>query len=202
MSLIKYSTREITCKIVYYGPGRCGKTTNLQYIHRRTPPARKGEMMSLATETDRTLFFDLLPLDVGKIGPYTVRFQLYTVPGQVYYDSTRRLVLQGADGVVFVVDSQKERFEDNLESFENLMVNLKENGLSIETIPVVVQYNKRDLPEIFDPEEFHKYIAWLDPPWFEAIAIRGDGVIPTFKEIGKRVLHSLKERFRSSGRRG
>jgi signal recognition particle receptor subunit beta len=149
MSLVNYSTREITCKIVYYGPGRSGKTTNLQYIHSQVPDDRKGRMISLATETDRTLFFDFLPLELGAISGFQTRFQLYTVPGQVYYDATRKLVLQGADGVVFVADSQRMQQDENLESFRNLQVNLLEQGTDPRTIPLVLQYNKRDLPTCF-----------------------------------------------------
>ena len=146
MSLVNYATREITCKIVYYGPGRSGKTTNLQHIHAQVPEGRKGKMVSLATETDRTLFFDFLPIDLGKISGFNVRMQLYTVPGQVYYDSTRKLVLQGADGVVFVVDSQSDRERENLESFRNLQENLLEQGVDPRSLPICIQFNKRDMP--------------------------------------------------------
>ena len=145
MSLVNYSTREITSKIVYYGPGRSGKTTNLQYIYGQVPEDRRGRMVSLATETDRTLFFDFLPLDLGTISGFQTRFQLYTVPGQVYYDATRKLVLQGADGVVFVADSQRAQAEENVDSFRNLQVNLLDQGVDPRQIPIVLQYNKRDL---------------------------------------------------------
>ena len=195
MSLIKYSTREITCKIVYYGPGRSGKTTNLQYIHLKLPAERKSEMVSLATEKDRTLFFDFLPIDIGHFGGFRTKFQVYTVPGQVYYDSTRALVLQGADGVVFVVDSQRSRLEENIESFENLKENLKKNGYSIDEIPIVIQYNKRDLDDIIDIPTFENLINRNHYPFFESIAIQGKGVIPTFKEIGIRVLQMVRKKM-------
>ena len=146
MSLVNFTTREITCKIVYYGPGRSGKTTNLHYIYGRVPDTRRGRMVSLATQTDRTLFFDFLPIDLGVISGFTTRFQLYTVPGQVYYNSTRKLVLQGADGVVFVADSQARRLDDNLESLQNLQANLLEQGVDVRTFPMALQYNKQDLP--------------------------------------------------------
>jgi len=199
MSLIKYATKEITCKIVYYGPGRSGKTTNLKYIHSRVPASKKTELMSLATERDRTLFFDFLPLELGKFGGFTTKFQLYTVPGQVYYDSTRRLVLQGADGVVFVVDSQRERLQDNVESFENLKENLEKNGLSIYTSPLVIQYNKRDLDDIVPVQELEEIINVLGVPSFEAIAIMGKGVIETFKAIGSMVLQVIRKKLEGSG---
>src|SRR5919204_5697001 len=155
MSLVNFTTREITCKIVYYGPGRSGKTTNLQYVYGRVPERRRGRMVSLATQTDRTLFFDFLPLELGAISGFTTRFQLYTVPGQSYYNATRKLVLQGADGVVFVADSQARRFDDNLESLQNLQDNLLAQGVDIRHLPVVFQYNKQDLPRdlILTPDE-------------------------------------------------
>ena len=146
MSLVNYATREITCKIVYYGPGRSGKTTNLHYIYGQVPEDRKGKMVSLATQTDRTLFFDFLPLDLGQISGFTTKFQLYTVPGQVYYQTTRKLVLQGADGVVFVGDSQARQLDENIESMQDLHANLAEHGIDARTVPLVIQYNKQDLP--------------------------------------------------------
>ncbi len=146
MSLVNYATREITCKIVYYGPGRSGKTTNLHYIYEQVPRDRKGKMVSLATQTDRTLFFDFLPLDLGMISGFTTRFQLYTVPGQVYYHTTRKLVLQGADGVVFVADSQARQLQENVESMQDLHTNPAEHGVDVRTMPLVIQYNKQDLP--------------------------------------------------------
>jgi signal recognition particle receptor subunit beta len=195
MSLVNYSTREITSKIVYYGPGRSGKTTNLQYIHGQVPEDRRGRMVSLATETDRTLFFDFLPLDLGTISGFQTRFQLYTVPGQVYYDATRKLVLQGADGVVFVADSQRQQREENVESFRNLQVNLLEQGVDPRTIPIVIQYNKRDLPDVMSLEEMDDLLNYRDLPRFEAQALGGVGVFDTLKGISELVLRRLSQRF-------
>jgi signal recognition particle receptor subunit beta len=195
MSLVNYSTREITSKIVYYGPGRSGKTTNLQYIHGQVPEDRRGRMVSLATETDRTLFFDFLPLDLGTISGFQTRFQLYTVPGQVYYDATRKLVLQGADGVVFVADSQRAQRDENVESFRNLQVNLLEQGVDPRTIPIVLQYNKRDLPDVMSVEEMDDLLNYRDLPRFEAQALGGIGVFDTLKGISELVLRRLSQRF-------
>lgn len=195
MSLVNYSTREITSKIVYYGPGRSGKTTNLQYIHGQVPEDRRGRMVSLATETDRTLFFDFLPLDLGTISGFQTRFQLYTVPGQVYYDATRKLVLQGADGVVFVADSQRAQRDENVESFRNLQVNLLEQGVDPRTIPIVLQYNKRDLPDVMGMEEMDDLLNYRDLPRFEAQALGGIGVFDTLKGISELVLRRLSQRF-------
>jgi signal recognition particle receptor subunit beta len=195
MSLVNYSTREITSKIVYYGPGRSGKTTNLQYIHGQVPEDRRGRMVSLATETDRTLFFDFLPLDLGTISGFQTRFQLYTVPGQVYYDATRKLVLQGADGVVFVADSQRQQRDENVESFRNLQVNLLEQGVDPRTIPIVLQYNKRDLPDVMSVEEMDDLLNYRDLPRFEAQALGGIGVFDTLKGISELVLRRLSQRF-------
>jgi mutual gliding-motility protein MglA len=195
MSLVNYSTREITSKIVYYGPGRSGKTTNLQYVHGQVPEDRRGRMVSLATETDRTLFFDFLPLELGTISGFQTRFQLYTVPGQVYYDATRKLVLQGADGVVFVADSQRGQAEENVESFRNLQVNLLEQGTDPRTIPIVLQYNKRDLPDVMSLEEMDDLLNYRDLPRFEARALAGAGVFDTLKGISGLVLRRLSQRF-------
>lgn len=195
MSLVNYSTREITSKIVYYGPGRSGKTTNLQYIHAQVPEERRGRMVSLATETDRTLFFDFLPLDLGTISGFQTRFQLYTVPGQVYYDATRKLVLQGADGVVFVADSQRAQAEENLESFRNLQVNLLEQGTDPRQIPIVLQYNKRDLPDVLSLEEMDDLLNYRDLPRYEARALAGAGVFDTLRGISEQVLRRLSQRF-------
>jgi signal recognition particle receptor subunit beta len=195
MSLVNYSTREITSKIVYYGPGRSGKTTNLQYIHGQVPEDRRGRMVSLATETDRTLFFDFLPLDLGSISGFQTRFQLYTVPGQVYYDATRKLVLQGADGVVFVADSQRAQQDENIESFRNLQVNLLEQGVDPRTIPIVLQYNKRDLPDVMSMEEMDDLLNYRDLPRYEARALAGTGVFDTLRGISEQVLRRLSQRF-------
>jgi mutual gliding-motility protein MglA len=195
MSLVNYSSREITSKIVYYGPGRSGKTTNLQYIHAQVPEDRRGRMVSLATETDRTLFFDFLPLDLGTISGFQTRFQLYTVPGQVYYDATRKLVLQGADGVVFVADSQRAQRDENLESFRNLQVNLLEQGTDPRTIPIVLQYNKRDLPDVMSMEEMDDLLNYRDLPRYGARALAGVGVFDTLKGVSELVLRRLSQRF-------
>jgi signal recognition particle receptor subunit beta len=192
MSFINYSSREINCKIVYYGPGLCGKTTNLQYIYSRTSPDSKGKMISLATETERTLFFDFLPLSLGEIRGFKTRFHLYTVPGQVFYDASRKLILKGVDGVVFVVDSQIERMEANLESLENLRYNLQEQGYDLDKIPYVIQYNKRDLPNVASVEELRSLTNKTNVPDYEAIATTGDGVFDTLKSVAKLVLTELK----------
>ncbi len=193
MSFINYSAREINCKIVYYGPGLCGKTTNLLYIYKKTNPDSKGKMISLATETERTLFFDFLPLSLGSIRGFKVRFHLYTVPGQVFYDASRKLILRGVDGVVFVGDSQVERMEANVESVENLRKNLQEQGFNPDTVPFVVQYNKRDLPNVVPTTEMEKALNPRKVPSFEAVAMSGTGVFETLKEISKQVILELKK---------
>jgi mutual gliding-motility protein MglA len=193
MSFINYSSREINCKIVYYGPGLCGKTTNLQYVYAKTNPEAKGKMISLATETERTLFFDFLPLSLGEIRGFKTRFHLYTVPGQVFYDASRKLILKGVDGVVFVADSQIERMEANLESVENLRVNLAEQGYDLSKIPYVVQYNKRDLPNIATVDELKRLINPKSVPEFQAVAPTGVGVFDTLKAVAKLVLTELKK---------
>lgn len=193
MSFINYSSREINCKIVYYGPGLCGKTTNLQYIYDRTRPESKGKMISLATETERTLFFDFLPLSLGDIRGFKTRFHLYTVPGQVFYDASRKLILKGVDGIVFVVDSQEEREDANLESLDNLKENLLEQGLELSKIPHVVQYNKRDLPSILPVDHLKRILNPYGVPDFESIASQGDGVFETLKAIARLVLIQLKK---------
>ena len=195
MVLFNYATRELTAKVVYYGAGLCGKTTNLEHIHQDLPEKTRGKMLSLATQTDRTLFFDFLPMDLGTVKGMKTRVQLYTVPGQVFYDATRKLVLKGADGVVFVVDSQDELMERNLESWDNLKQNLAENNLDINTIPLVIQYNKRDLPNVVSVRELNEQINILKVPYFEAIAISGVGVQETLKGITKVVLQSLQRRY-------
>src|SRR5919107_3636987 len=193
MSLVNYSTREITSKIVYYGPGRSGKTTNLQYIYGQVPEDRRGRMVSLATETDRTLFFDFLPLDLGTISGFTTKFQLYTVPGQVYYQTTRKLVLQGADGVVFVADSQARQLEENIESFQDLHANLAEHGVNAREVPLVIQYNKQDLPKdlILSVPELEDALNFRNVPHYEADALHGPGVFETLRGISELVLKRL-----------
>ena len=193
MSVVNYGTREITCKIVYYGPGRSGKTTNLQYIFGRVPESRRGRMVSLATHTDRTLFFDFLPLDLGSISGFATKFQLYTVPGQSYYASTRRLVLQGADGVVFVADSQARRLEDNVESLQDMQTNLLEQAVDVRQLPIVLQYNKQDLPGdlILTPAELDEALNFRAVPSFGADALHGGGVFETLKAISESVLRRL-----------
>jgi hypothetical protein len=193
MSFINYSSREINCKIVYYGPGLCGKTTNLQHIYTKTNPDVKGKMISLATETERTLFFDFLPLALGEIRGFKTRFHLYTVPGQVFYDASRKLILKGVDGVVFVADSQVERMEANVESLDNLRVNLQEQGYVLDKIPYVIQYNKRDLPNAAPLEEMKKLLNPAGIPDFEACAQNGEGVFETLKAVAKGVLSDLKK---------
>jgi signal recognition particle receptor subunit beta len=192
MSFINYLSREINCKIVYYGPGLCGKTTNLQYIYNKTNPEAKGKMISLATETERTLFFDFLPLALGEIRGFKTRFHLYTVPGQVFYDASRKLILKGVDGVVFVADSQIARMEANLESMENLRTNLAEQGYSLDKLPYVIQYNKRDMPNIAPVEELRRLLNPSGVPDFEAVASTGVGVFETLKAVAKLVLTELK----------
>ncbi|MBW2292114.1 MAG: GTPase domain-containing protein [Deltaproteobacteria bacterium] len=193
MSFINYSSREINCKIVYYGPGLCGKTTNLQYIYTKTNPDVKGKMISLATETERTLFFDFLPLALGQIRGFKTRFHLYTVPGQVFYDASRKLILKGVDGVVFVADSQIERMEANVESLDNLRVNLKEQGYELDKVPYIIQYNKRDLPNAAPIEEMSRLLNPKGAPSYEACATVGTGVFETLKAVAKDVLTDLKK---------
>jgi signal recognition particle receptor subunit beta len=193
MSFINYSSREINCKIVYYGPGLCGKTTNLQFIYSKTNPDLKGKMISLATETERTLFFDFLPLALGQIRGFKTRFHLYTVPGQVFYDASRKLILKGVDGVVFVADSQVERMEANIESLENLRINLAEQGADLDKTPYVVQYNKRDLPNAAALDEMRRLLNPTSVPEFEACAKGGTGVFETLKAVARSVLRDLRQ---------
>jgi len=192
LTFINYASREINCKIVYYGPGLGGKTTNIQYIYDTTNSDSKGKLISLATETDRTLFFDFLPLDLGTIRGFKTRFHLYTVPGQVFYDASRKLILKGVDGIVFVADSQDERMDANIESISNLKINLVENGFDINAIPYVLQLNKRDLPNISNIDEMVKELKVRDEPIFEAVAIKGVGVMETLKAVAKQVIMELK----------
>jgi signal recognition particle receptor subunit beta len=192
MAFINHMSKEINCKVVYYGPGLCGKTTNLQYIFEKTAPTAKGKMISLATETERTLFFDFLPLDLGKVKDFKVRFHLYTVPGQVFYDASRRLILKGADAVIFVADSQPERLEANQESVDNLHSNLREYNVRLDEIPYVVQYNKRDLPNVLSVEELRAAVNPTGYPDFEASARSGAGVFDTLKATAKLVMAKLR----------
>jgi mutual gliding-motility protein MglA len=193
LTFINYVAREINCKIVYYGPGLGGKTTNLQYIYEITNPENKGRMISLATETDRTLFFDFLPIDLGQLRGLRARFHLYTVPGQVFYDASRKLILRGVDGVVFVADSQEERLEANLESASNLSANLKEQGLDVGKIPYVLQLNKRDLPSAMPADYLKRLLLVRGEPVFEAIAVKGIGVVETLKAVMRQVLVELRK---------
>ena len=193
--LFNYSTKELTAKVVYYGPGLCGKTTNLQWIHEKLPIKNKGKMLSLATETDRTLFFDFLPIEIGTIRGMKTRIQLYTVPGQVFYNATRRMVLKGADAVVFVCDSQEPTFEGNIESFENLRQNLIANEIDPDETPVVLQYNKRDLSNALPIEILNERLNKRGYPWFEAVAVKGIGVEETLKAVTKLVFRSLSARY-------
>jgi mutual gliding-motility protein MglA len=194
VSFINYATREINCKLVYYGPGLGGKTTNLQQIYAHIDPKAKGKLISLATKAERTLFFDFLPLDLGTVRGFKTRFHLYTVPGQVFYDASRKLILKGADGVVFVADSQVERMEANLESLENLEGNLADQGQSLDTMPHVMQYNKRDLPNIVPMPELQAALNKRNAPWSEACATQNVGVFETLKAAAKLVLIDLKKK--------
>ncbi len=194
MSFINYSSREINCKIVYYGPGLCGKTTNIQWIHEKTRREAKGKLISLATESDRTLFFDFMPIELGMIHGFRTRFHLYTVPGQVFYEASRRLILKGVDGVVFVADSQEVRREANQDSVESLRQNLSDHGHDPETIPYVLQLNKRDLPVVLTSEDLKSDLAFRNEPVYEAVATDGTGVFETLKGIIKLVLMDLNNR--------
>ena len=191
MSMINYASREINCKIVYYGTGLGGKTTNLEYIYSRVNPDTKGKMISLATETERTLFFDFLPIDLGEIRGFKTRFHLYTVPGQVYYNASRRLILKGVDGLVFVADSQATRAEANIESMHNLYENLSTYGYDLQTIPFAIQYNKRDMPDVLPVEDLRAQINPMGVPDFEAVAIEGKGVFETLSTVSKLVVKAL-----------
>ena len=191
MSMINYASREINCKIVYYGTGLGGKTTNLEYIYSRVNPDTKGKMISLATETERTLFFDFLPIDLGEVRGFKTRFHLYTVPGQVYYNASRRLILKGVDGIVFVADSQASRAEANIESMHNLYENLETYGYDLESIPFAIQYNKRDTANVLSPEELRAQINPMGVPDFEGTALEGKGVFETLSCVSKLVVASL-----------
>jgi signal recognition particle receptor subunit beta len=193
LPFINLPAREINCKLVYYGPGLGGKTANLQWIYDHIGSELKGKMISLATETDRTLFFDFLPLDLGTVRGFKTRFHLYTVPGQVFYESSRRLILKGADGVVFVADSQEDRLDANLETLDNLQEHLKGHSLDFTNIPYLLQLNKRDLPNILAPVELTKQLQRKGEPVIEAVAVTGQGVFETLKEVAKLVLAELKK---------
>jgi len=195
MVQINFARREVNCKIVFYGPGLSGKTTNLEIIHKKVPDTARGNLTSIATEQDRTLFFDFMPLDLGQVAGMKTKLFLYTVPGQVYYDSTRKLVLQGADGVAFIADSDPNRMNDNLESFKNLERNLKDYGVDIRKLPVVIQYNKRDLPGALSVAELNAKMNAIGAPTFEAVAVKGEGVMQTLKGISKLVVDRLNEEY-------
>jgi signal recognition particle receptor subunit beta len=194
MTFINYAAKEINCKIVYYGPGLGGKTTNLQHIYNKTAPDRRGKMISLATEADRTLFFDFLPLDLGEIRGFTTRFHLYTVPGQVFYDASRKLILKGVDGVVFVADSQVDRMEANIESIRNLEENLHDHGFDLKEIAYALQFNKRDLPSVMPVDEMYRMLNYKREPTFVGIAPQGVGVFDTLKSVAKQILVELRKK--------
>jgi len=198
MVLFNHATREMTAKIVYYGPGLCGKTTNLMVIFDKLDPSQKGKMLSLATKTDRTLFFDLLPVDIGKVGAFNLKIQLYTVPGQVFYNETRKLVLKGADAVVFVADSQPSMVESTRESFTNLLDNLQENNLDVNDTPIVIQFNKRDLPGVLPVEDLQEALGFEGFPYTEAAAIKGEGVMETFRLVSKITAKHLYARLKGT----
>jgi len=195
MVQINFARKEVNCKVVFYGCGLCGKTTNLEIVHEKAPADRKGELTSIATEGDRTLFFDFMPLELGKVGGMNTKFQLYTVPGQVYYNATRKLVLQGTDGIIFVVDSKKDKLQENIDSFRNLEENLKEQGLDLKKMPHVLQYNKRDLPDALSVAELDKAVNFYGAPTFEAVAKTGEGVFPTLKKLSSMILENLNKQY-------
>jgi signal recognition particle receptor subunit beta len=193
MPFVNFATKEINCKIVYYGPGLSGKTTNIKWIYEHIKPENKGELITLATETERTLFFDFVPIEVSNVKGFKVRFHLYTTPGQIIYQASRKLILKGVDGIVFVADSQKDRHDANLDTLDDMIENLKEYEINIEDLPLVFQYNKRDLPDILPVEVLRRDLNRWNRPDFEAVATKGIGVIETFKEITKQVLKKLKK---------
>jgi len=198
MVQFNFFRREVNCKIVYYGPGLSGKTTNLEVVHKKTPSSNRGELTSIATEQDRTLFFDFMPIDLGTVGGMKTKLRLFTVPGQVYYNSTRKLVLQGADGVIFVADSQKHKMDENLESLDNLKQNLAEHGMDIHKIPLVIQWNKRDMPAALPVEELEKIVNFLGVPTYPAVAVTGEGVFPTLKKCAALVLEDVNKKAAES----
>lgn len=196
MSFLNYSTREINFKIVYYGPGLSGKTTNIKTIYEKVKKDNKGKLVSLATETERTLFFDFFPLDLGTVKGYKVKFHLYTVPGQIYYSSSRKLIMKGVDGIVFVADSQRERFEANFESLSDMLENLRDYNIDFETMPYILQLNKRDLPNITPANELINALRKKDEPVIEAMALKGDGVVETLKGISKLIMVDVKRKLK------
>ena len=200
MVQINFASKEVNCKVVYYGPGMSGKTTNLEIVHQKAPEEHKGDLTSISTDGDRTLFFDFMPLDLGKIAGMQTKFQLYTVPGQVYYNSTRKLVLQGVDGVIFVADSDPTKMDENIESYQNLIDNLEEYGKDVRELPHVIQYNKRDLPNALSVEEADKQLNRFGVPTFEAVANSGEGVFPTLKTLAGMVLESINKQEKGGGR--
>jgi signal recognition particle receptor subunit beta len=200
MVQINFALKEVNCKIVFYGPGMSGKTTNLEVVHQKAPEENKGDLTSISTDGDRTLFFDFMPLDLGKIAGMQTKFQLYTVPGQVYYNSTRKLVLQGVDGVIFVAESDPDKMAENVESYENLIENLIEYGKDLQDLPHVIQYNKRDLPNALPVEEIDRQLNRFGVPTFEAVAKTGEGVFPTLKTLAGMVLESINKSERGGGR--
>lgn len=200
MVQLDFSKHEVHVKLVYYGPGLSGKTTNLEVLHRKAPEDKKSKLLSVSTKDDRTLFFDFMTLDLGQVGNLTTKFQLYTVPGQVYYNATRKLVLMAADGVVFVADSQEDKLEENIESFKNLEENLEANNLSIHKIPVHIQYNKRDLPDALPIDVLNEKINPHNFPYNEAKAVQGQGVYDSLKSLARRVMVTLNEQFNDSNR--
>src|SRR5688572_23314093 len=193
MVQINFALKEVNCKVVYYGPGMSGKTTNLEIVHQKAPEENKGELTSISTDGDRTLFFDFMPLDLGNVAGMRTKFQLYTVPGQVYYNSTRKLVLQGVDGVIFVADSDPDKMDENIESYANLIENLAEYGKDVRELPHVLQYNKRDLPNALSVAEIDKKLNKFGVPTFEAVAYTGEGVFPTLKTLAAMVLESIEK---------
>jgi len=193
MPFVNFATREINCKIVYYGPGLSGKTTNIKWIYEHVKPENRGELVTLATETERTLFFDFVPIEVSSVRGFKVRFHLYTTPGQIIYQASRKLILKGVDGIVFVADSQEERHDANLDTLDDMIENLKDYDLKIEEIPLVIQYNKRDLPNVLPVEVLRKDLNKWNCPDFEAVAPKGIGVLETFKEITRLVIKNLKK---------
>lgn len=202
MVQFNFFRREVNCKIVYYGPGLSGKTTNLEVVHKKTPNTNRGELTSIATEQDRTLFFDFMPIDLGTVAGMKTKLRLFTVPGQVFYNSTRKLVLQGADGVIFVADSQRNKLEENLESLRNLEENLKEHNMDIREIPLIIQWNKRDMPNVMSVAELEEKVNYPKAHTYEAVAVTGEGVFPTLKKCAALVLESVTKQAQAAGPKG